>query len=153
MIFGSAMAGDDHKCSSDAAKKKCAPGCFMSKLVKADENDEAKICDHAKMADCTGKCTHLTLNIKGMTCTGCENKIKTALTDCEGVVCVKTVDHQKGSAMLCIDDKKIESKKVLTVVSELGYETSLVSAEVCTHAEADQSEKKTETKKCPYSGK
>jgi len=57
MIFGSALAGDDHKCTSEAAKKKCAPGCFMSKLVKADEKNETKTCDHAKMADCTGKCT------------------------------------------------------------------------------------------------
>ncbi len=62
----------------------------------------------------------VTLNIKGMTCGGCESKVKAALSACKGVSDVK-VSHNKGKADFHLDSGKGSIEEVMKAVKKLGY--------------------------------
>ncbi len=66
------------------------------------------------------KTKDVTLNVKGMTCGGCESKVKKALSACKGVSDVK-VDHKDGKAELHLEDGKGSVDDLLKAVKNLGY--------------------------------
>jgi copper chaperone len=62
----------------------------------------------------------VTLHIKGMTCGGCENKVKSALSACKGVSDVN-VSHKDGKADFHLDNGKANIEEVMDAVKKLGY--------------------------------
>jgi copper chaperone len=63
------------------------------------------------------------LNIKGMTCGGCESKVNKALSACNGVSDVK-VDHENGKAELHLEDGKASIDDLIKAVKNLGYKVT-----------------------------
>jgi len=62
----------------------------------------------------------VTLNIKGMTCGGCENKVKSVLSACEGVSDV-SVSHKDGKAGFHLEEGNASVEEVMEAVKKLGY--------------------------------
>ena len=89
----------------------------------------------AACAGIAGKCEKVSMNISGMTCTGCEDGIKTALTKMDGVIAVQSISHKDGSATVCFDPNKIKADAVTTAISNKGYGVKLMPA-VATTASA-----------------
>ena len=63
------------------------------------------------------------LEVKGMTCTGCENSIIENLTKVDGVLEV-TADHKTGSARVIADSAKVNETEMIKVLSDIGYQAS-----------------------------
>lgn len=60
------------------------------------------------------------LNIKGMTCGGCEGKVKAALSACEGVNDVN-VSHKEGKAHLLVEEGKANNAVLIEAVKQVGF--------------------------------
>ena len=71
---------------------------------------------HAKTKD-------VTLNVKGMTCGGCESKVKKVLSAQSGVSDVK-VNHKDGKAELHLEEGKASVDDLIKAVKKLGYKVS-----------------------------
>ncbi len=71
----------------------------------------------------------LTLNVKGMTCGGCENKVKAALSGIDGVVETQKVSAEANSAVLTFDPAITSSEVIVKSLSEkTGYAISVVKS-------------------------
>ena len=62
----------------------------------------------------------ISLNIKGMMCTGCENRVKNALENIEGIEKV-SADHVSGNVNIVCDDT-VYKKAIESAIEELGFE-------------------------------
>lgn len=71
--------------------------------------------------------TKLTLDVKGLTCGDCSNKVTAALSGVEGVVAA-AVDYQTGLAQIAFDESKTTAKKLLAAVKKSGYEASVTKS-------------------------
>ena len=69
------------------------------------------------------KTKDVTLNVKGMTCGGCEGKVKKVLSACKGVSDVK-VSHKEGKAELHLEDGKASVNDLMKAVQNLGYKVT-----------------------------
>lgn len=58
--------------------------------------------------------------IDGMTCTGCEQTIQTAVNGLDGVEKV-TASHEKGDAIVEVQKGKFDSLTIKSKISEAGY--------------------------------
>ncbi len=63
------------------------------------------------------------LNVNGMTCGGCENRVKGVLTACEGVKDVH-VSHKDGKAIVHIEKGKANKEKLIEAVEKAGFTAS-----------------------------
>ena len=63
------------------------------------------------------------LNINGMTCGGCESKVKKVLSACKGVSDVK-VSHKDGKAELHLEEGKGSVDDLIKAVKKLGYKVT-----------------------------
>ncbi len=62
----------------------------------------------------------INLKIKGMMCSGCENRVKNAVENIEGVEKV-TADHATGAVkVLC--NENVSKNSIEEVVEDIGYE-------------------------------
>ena len=59
------------------------------------------------------------LNVKGMTCGKCENAVKAALLECEGVKDAK-VSHKEANAVVKVDADKADIDKLIKAVEKTG---------------------------------
>jgi len=109
----------DGKMSGDAAK---GGGCPFGKMTEAKATSADAKCDYQ------GKCADLTLAIKGMTCTGCEQTITEALKSDKGVIKVVSIDYKTGKAVVCYDPAKVEQGKLAALVTNTGYQAEIVPA-------------------------
>ncbi len=66
------------------------------------------------------------LEIKGMTCPGCEDKVKTALMNCEGVKSCE-VNWKDGKAMIRVSKGSKNTAEMIKSVEDTGF--SVESAE------------------------
>ena len=69
----------------------------------------------------TANVQRVEINIKGMTCTGCENAIQETAKSFEGVYSAKA-DYEKGVAILEFDSTKVDVANLEYAIDELGYE-------------------------------
>jgi copper chaperone CopZ len=76
----------------------------------------------------SGEYTMISMSVKGMTCTGCENTITTCLQELPGVVKVGKVSYQDGTAYVMIDPKKVKNEALITAVSNKGYKAEVIPA-------------------------
>ena len=60
------------------------------------------------------------LNVKGMACEGCENRIKNVVKNIEGVEEVKA-DHNTGKVIITLN-KDIEKGTISEAIEDIGYE-------------------------------
>lgn len=61
------------------------------------------------------------LNVTGMTCTGCESTIESALTDLEGVVSAEAI-HTKSITTVSFDSTKVNTDLLSQTINNLGYQ-------------------------------
>lgn len=104
-----------------AGKKLTAEEC--ANLMKTMSPEEC-----AKMCGYTGKMEMVNMNIKGMTCGGCEGSVTAALEKVPGVVKVLSVNYKDGSALVCIDPAKTKAETLTQTVSNKGYEAQIIPA-------------------------
>ncbi len=69
------------------------------------------------------KTKDVTLNVKGMTCGGCESKVKNVLSALNGVSDVK-VSHKDGKAELHLAEGKASVDDLIKAVKTLGYKVT-----------------------------
>jgi copper chaperone CopZ len=69
------------------------------------------------------KTKDVTLNVKGMTCGGCESKVKKVLSAQNGVSDVK-VSHKDSKAELHLEDGKASVDDLIKAVKKLGYKVT-----------------------------
>ena len=117
-----------------------AKSCTGHEHAKMSAEECAKICgmtpeEYATMCADKEDCGITRLSVKGMTCTGCEQTIKTALEAVPGVYKVVKVDYKEGMALVCANTKKVSSDVLATTVSNKGYTAEVVPA-VATVTEA-----------------
>jgi copper chaperone CopZ len=62
------------------------------------------------------------LNVKGMTCAGCEGRVKGALTACEGVTNAQ-VSHKDGKAVVQVEGKA-NKEELIEAVEKAGFSAS-----------------------------
>lgn len=70
----------------------------------------------------SGKTEEVVLNVKGMTCAGCEARVKGALTACEGVTNAQ-VSHKDGKAIVQVEGKA-NKEKLIEAVEKVGFSAS-----------------------------
>ena len=63
---------------------------------------------------------HLNLNVTGMTCTGCENRVERNLKDLDGVRHVNA-DHRAGAVTVMVDESQTDEGAVRARIEETGY--------------------------------
>lgn len=62
----------------------------------------------------------INLKVKGMMCSGCENRVKNALKDIEGIDKVNA-DHTTGIVSVSCDNK-VDKKIIEETIEDIGYE-------------------------------
>lgn len=67
----------------------------------------------------------VTLKVTGMSCGHCVNKIETALQQLNGVE-KATVNLKKGMAKIKYDDSIQTLEKLISTVSEVGYQSEII---------------------------
>ena len=66
---------------------------------------------------------HLTLNVHGMTCGGCENAVKRAVSMIDGVSTV-TASHQDHRVTVDYDPAKTDRARIAQAIETAGYEVA-----------------------------
>ncbi len=80
-------------------------------------------CTVCENVDKHPKTKDVTLNVKGMTCGGCESKVKNVLSALNGVSDVK-VSHKDGKAELHLEEGKASVDDLIKAVKKLGYKVT-----------------------------
>jgi len=80
---------------------------------------------------------YIDLDVNGMTCTGCENTIKTGVSELEGVVSVDA-SHMDAKTMVEVDTSYTSLEKIKAAITEKGYEVA--GAEVFAEKPATENE-------------
>ncbi len=105
-------------------KKAC---CEKEGKYDTVEYKEARViqvsCTVCEDVDKHPKTKDVTLNVKGMTCGGCESKVKNVLSALNGVSDVK-VSHKDGKAELHLAEGKVTVDDLIKAVKKLGYKAS-----------------------------
>lgn len=65
----------------------------------------------------------LVLNVSGMTCAGCEGRVKGALTACKGVTDAQ-VSHKDGKAVVQVEKGKANKDVLIEAVKQVGFTAS-----------------------------
>jgi copper chaperone CopZ len=103
MIPGSSCCSepcDDEACPMKEAKAK------LQKISTAESADTEE----------------LVLNVSGMTCAGCEGRVKGALTACEGVTDAQ-VSHKDGKAVVQVEGNA-NKEELIKAVEKVGFSAS-----------------------------
>ncbi|MGH2555544.1 MAG: heavy-metal-associated domain-containing protein [Actinomycetota bacterium] len=67
--------------------------------------------------------TEKTLDVQGMDCTGCENRVQTALKRLEGVI-KANADHRTGRVKVRFDEAHLSEEDVKERIRAGGYEVA-----------------------------
>ncbi len=68
----------------------------------------------------TEAATEVVLDVKGMTCGGCESKVKTALMNCEGVTDCE-VNWKESKAMVKVSIDSLNTPELIKAIEETGF--------------------------------
>ena len=67
--------------------------------------------------------SEIVLNVKGMTCGGCANRVKGSLIKCAGVKDA-TVSHKDGKATVSVEKGKVKTEELIKAVESAGFSAS-----------------------------
>jgi len=73
-----------------------------------------------------------TLDVKGMTCEGCEGTIVTYVTKMDGVISSKA-SHVKESVIVKYDESKTNLEAIMKTISSTGYKVNGLKEETPSH--------------------
>jgi copper chaperone CopZ len=105
---------DDSNCNEPCGSKKC----------EIKNNNECCLAKKSKqLSTSESSSEQVVLNVKGMTCGGCENRVKGALIECEGVAAVH-VSHKDGKAVVQVEKGKVNTQKLIEAVEKIGFSAS-----------------------------
>ncbi len=139
-------------CGSSAHAKVSEDANAKHATAKACQAKDAEACAASlglTPEECKALCsqyTLVTMDIKGMTCTGCEKSIEAALVAIPGVEKVAKVSHKEGKAMLFVDPKEAGNDVLVKTVADKGYTVDIIPA-VAT-AETEVATKAVDAKGC-----
>ncbi|MCP4684181.1 MAG: heavy-metal-associated domain-containing protein [bacterium] len=125
------QAGEGCGSASHAAKKTTDAKLASAKTCQASD---AKACAASlgmTVEECQALCsqyTLVTMDIKGMTCTGCEKSIEASLVKVPGVHKVAKISHEEGKAMVFVDPKKAGNDVLVKTVADKGYTVDIIPA-------------------------
>ncbi len=92
-----------------------------------NEPCSSKTCEVAKIMQVStseaADTEEVVLNVKGMTCGACENKVKSALIVCAGVKDAQ-VSHKDGKAVVEVEKGKADKEKLIEAVEKVGFAAS-----------------------------
>lgn len=95
-------------------------------VLQASVHQYAKIlqvgcghCEIDEMIDTTEDVV-LNLNIRGMTCAGCEGRVKQVLSSFEGVSGVE-VNYKEGKAHMHIEEGKVDKAALIEALKQVGF--------------------------------
>ena len=98
---------------------KCADDCGKPAAAKTEAAATTPAATPAKVEG-----EKVVLNVTGMSCVSCSNKVTASLKAVEGVKSA-TVDATTGKAELVIDNKKTNAEALAKVVTDSGYKTTV----------------------------
>ncbi len=105
---------DDSNCNEPCGSKKC----------EIKNNNECCLAKKSKqLSTSESGSEQVVLTVKGMTCGGCESKVKGALTKCTGVKDVQ-VNHKDGKAVVHVEKGKANKEKLIEAVEKVGFTAS-----------------------------
>jgi len=130
-------AADKAACAAKLTGITTASACSIESCLKECEAKHAEVCGAEASKH------HLTaMSIKGMTCAGCENNVKTTLMAVEGVNSVIEVCHKAGFAVVCVKEGvKINNESMIKAVSAKGFESQIIPAVSVTTTTTNTTEK------------
>jgi copper chaperone CopZ len=102
------------------------PGKHLDEQCKgeASVHQYAKImkvaCGLCEVDEIVGTTEDVVLNIRGMTCVGCEGKVKDTLSAFEGVSDVQ-VSHKDGKAQLHVEEGKVDKAALIEALKQAGF--------------------------------
>ena len=116
------------ECVADSGKSSCSEPCeeVVCPLKKAEAKLTKVACGLCKVTeesgDAEGTAQHadVVLNIRGMTCVGCEDKVKDTLSAIEGVSDVK-VSYKDGKAQLHVEEGKVDKAVLIEALKQAGF--------------------------------
>ena len=103
----------DEQCKGEASVHQYA------KIIKA-ACGLCKVTDESGDAEGTAQHADVVLNIRGMTCVGCEGKVKDTLSAFEGVSDVK-VSHKEGKAQFHVEEGKVDNATLIEALKQAGF--------------------------------
>ncbi len=107
--------------SAKLASAGCSPEQIEACLASVKVN-------HAELCAAAKDCNYTAMSIKGMTCAGCENSIKAALMNIDGVNKVLEVCYKSGVAVVCANSNEASNEVLLKAVSAKGFEAQIIPA-------------------------
>ncbi len=113
---------NDSNCNEPCGSKKCEiknnnECCLAKKSKQLSASESGKAEGVAQNAE------DIVLNIKGMTCGGCANRVKDALIKCAGVADVH-VSHKDGKAVVQVENGKANAQNLIEAVEKVGFSAS-----------------------------
>ncbi len=91
-------------------------------LISCNQTNTGTTNDNAPaVSDAIENIKTIELNVTGMTCTGCENTIETALTKIEGVASAEAL-HTKATTTVSFDSTKVDQELLTQTINNLGYQ-------------------------------
>jgi copper chaperone CopZ len=130
VVMGFALilsANTSFACGADKSGVKMG-SAGTPKATMAGMVDKSKDTMGKDVAEKAHKAALVTFNVKGMTCAGCENQVKTALKNHKGVTEVVKVSHESDKAVVKYDPTKVEAAKLASVVTKIGFEAEVMPA-------------------------
>lgn len=94
---------------------------FMSCQNKTTESNETTEAKEEKQAMVDTTLAEMTLRVKGMTCEGCENTIKSGLKELPGVALVEAT-HKDSMAVIHYKENQVTYKQIKAKIEEKGYQ-------------------------------
>ena len=129
--------------NSTVASKFAATTCSPENMEACMAYAKTK---HAEVCKYGSECQITSMSIKGMTCGACENGVKAAFMNVEGVNKVVEVCQKGGFAVVCTNPEKASNEVLLKAVSAKGFEAKIIPALATITTDAKTSEKGTTSK-------
>jgi copper chaperone CopZ len=130
------------KTTNASAKLTCSSDKSDSKVTTASADN----CNPDHCALATGKYAVAVMDVDGMTCGGCENKLTLAFEKADGVLWVAAVSHSDGMAKVVFDKSITSSNDMITLVNGSGFKAEIKPAVAVSTVDAESGAKLVDSK-------
>ncbi len=94
---------------------------ILATLIACNQSGQTKSNADKTTSSAIASVKTVQLEVKGMTCEGCENTIESALTNVDGVVSAEAL-HTAGTATVTFDTTKVNLDLITQTIDKTGYE-------------------------------